>query len=208
MRFEPNSAEEKTLFEAFSKTATALISDNLSRLPAANGLRPFHKPAGLMVGRALTVRVAAGDNLFIHKALELVQPGDVIVVDGDGETTRALIGGIMVAIAKSRGAAGFVLNGSVRDTAEIGADSFPVFARSAIHRGPYKNGPGFINVPVSLDGMVVSPGDIVVGDEDGVVAFTQDEAPALLEATLAQEHKEAEIMGQIATGTYKGAYAR
>lgn len=208
MTYDSNSAEEKALFDGFAGTATALISDNLSRLPAGNGLRPFHDVQTVMVGRALTVRVAAGDNFFIHKALDLVQPGDVIVVDGDGETTRALIGGIMVAIAKSRGAAGFVLNGAVRDTAEIGADSFPVFARAAIHRGPYKNGPGLINVPVALDGMVVSPGDIVVGDRDGIVAFSQAEAPALLEATLAQARKEEEIMAQIAAGTYKGAYAK
>ncbi|NTF08915.1 RraA family protein [Agrobacterium rubi] len=208
MTFEPNSSEEKALFDGFRSTATALISDNLNRLPAGNGLRPFHKPNGLMIGRALTVRVAAGDNKHIHLALDMVKPGDVIVVDGDGETTRALIGGIMVAIAKSRGAAGFVLHGAVRDTDEIGSDTFPVFAHAAIHRGPYKNGPGYINVSVALNGMVVSPGDIVVGDRDGVVAFTQEEAPALLEATLAQARKEEEIMAQIAAGTYKGAYAK
>lgn len=208
MTFEPNSPEEKALFDAFRGTATALISDNLDRLPAGNGLRPFHKPDGLMVGRALTVRVAAGDNKHIHLALDLVKPGDVIVVDGDGETTRALIGGIMVAIAKSRGAAGFVLHGAVRDTAEIAADTFPVFARAAVHRGPYKNGPGSINVPVALNGMVVSPGDIVVGDQDGVVAFTQKEAPSLLKATLAQAQREQDMMAQIAAGTYKGAYAK
>lgn len=208
MTFQPNSTEEKALFEGFSATATALISDNLSRLPAGNGLRPFHKVEGLMVGRALTVRVAAGDNLFIHKALDLIQPGDVVVVDGDGETTRALIGGIMVAIAKSRGAAGMVLHGAVRDTAEIGADSFPVFALGAIHRGPYKNGPGFINVPVALNGAVVAPGDIIVGDADGIVTFPQAGAAELLEATRAQARMEEEIMAQIAAGTYKGAYAK
>lgn len=208
MTFQPNSTEEKALFEGFSATATALISDNLSRLPAGNGLRPFHKVEGLMVGRALTVRVAAGDNLFIHKALDLIQPGDVVVVDGDGETTRALIGGIMVAIAKSRGAAGMVLHGAVRDTAEIGADSFPVFALGAIHRGPYKNGPGFINVPVALNGAVVAPGDIIVGDADGIVTFPQAGAAELLEATRAQARMEEEIMAQIAAGTYKGTYAK
>ena len=208
MTFTPNSPEDAALFEGFRGTATALISDNLARLPAGNGLRPFHDPVGVMVGRALTVRVAAGDNKFIHMALDMVQPGDVIVVDGDGETTRALIGGIMVAIAKARGAAGFVLHGAVRDTAEIGADTFPVFALAAIHRGPYKNGPGYINVPVALNGMVVSPGDIVVGDKDGVVAFSQEEASALLERTCAQAQKEQEIMAQIAAGTYVGAYAK
>ncbi|WP_126975925.1 RraA family protein [Frigidibacter oleivorans] len=208
MTYTPNSAEETALFDRFRKTATALISDNLDRLPGAVGLRPFHGGTELMVGRALTVKVAAGDNQTIHRALEQITPGDVIVVDGDGDTSRALIGGIMVAIARSRGAAGFVLNGAVRDTAEIGADTFPVFARAAIHRGPYKNGPGRINVPVALHGMVVAPGDIVVGDSDGVVAFAPAEAGALIEATEAQARKEQAIMDEIAAGTYTGAYAR
>ncbi|WP_295048002.1 RraA family protein [uncultured Paracoccus sp.] len=197
-----------TLIAEYRNTTSAVISDNLDRLPGAVGLRPFHRVTGTMAGRALTVRVAAGDNYFIHKALDLLQPGDVVVVDGDGEINRALIGGIMAAIAKSRGAAGMVLNGAIRDTAEIGADDFPVFARGVIHRGPYKNGPGAINVPVIIGGMIVNPGDIVVGDHDGVVAFPVEGADALLEAVRAQERKEAEIMRQIADGTYVGAYAK
>lgn len=198
----------QALVEEYRNTTSAVISDNLDRLPGALGLRPWHQVGGTMAGRALTVRVAAGDNFFIHKALDLVQPGDVLVVDGDGSTDRALVGGIMAAIAKSRGAAGMVLNGAIRDTAEIGADDFPVFALAAIHRGPYKNGPGAINVPVTIGGMVVNPGDIVVGDHDGVVSFPIEGADTLLEAVRAQERKEAEIMRQIAEGTYVGAYAK
>lgn len=196
------------LIGEFRNTTSAVISDNLDRLPGALGLRPWHRVGATMAGRALTVRVAAGDNYYIHKALDLIQPGDVLVVDGDGSTDRALVGGIMAAIAKSRGAAGMVLNGAIRDTAEIGADDFPVFARGVIHRGPYKNGPGAINLPVIIGGMVVSPGDIVVGDHDGVVAFPVAGAKALLAAVRAQERKEAEIMRQIAEGTYVGAYAK
>lgn len=196
------------LVAAFRKSSTAIISDNLDRLPGAIGLRPFHKFAGTMAGTALTVRVAAGDNYYIHKALDLVRPGDVIVVDGDGEINRALIGEIMTSIAKSRGAAGFVINGAIRDAGALATSEFPCFARAAIHRGPYKNGPGLINVPVSIGGLVIAPGDIVVGDEDGVVAFPQSIAADLLKAVHAQEKKEDEILRSIADGTYVGAYAK
>lgn len=201
-----DTAIEKLLFE-FGTTSTSIISDNLQRLPGAVGLRPFHKIEGTMVGRALTVKVAAGDNKLIHKALDVVEPGQVIVVDGGGETSRALIGEIMVAIARSRNAVGFVIDGAIRDSATIGAGDFPVFARSAIHRGPYKHGPGSINVPVCIGGMAVNPGDIVVGDHDGIVAFPVEGAEALLESVRASERMEEEMLRQIAEGTYVGAYA-
>jgi len=195
------------LIAAFKTAATAVISDNLDRLPGAVGLRPFHR-GGTMAGTALTVRTAAGDNLFIHRALELIRPGDVIVVEGGGDISRALVGEIMASIAAHRGAAGFVIDGAVRDAGVLARGEFPCFARAAIHRGPYKNGPGAINVPVTIGGMVVSPGDIVVGDEDGVVAFPQGIATELLSAVRAQEAKEAEILKSIREGRYTGAYAK
>lgn len=161
-----------------------------------------------MVGMALNVRTRPGDNLVIHQALELVKPGDVIVVDGGGAVDRALIGEIMAAIAAKRGAAGFVLDGAIRDAANLASGDFPVFARTAIHRGPYRSGPGEINVPISIGGQVICPGDIVVGDADGIVAFAPTLAEPLLAAVRAQAAKEAEMMRSIATGTYKGAYAQ
>jgi RraA family protein len=203
----PSPAVDPTLLDLFRSAATAVISDNLARLPGAVGLRPFHG-GGVMVGRALTVRTAAGDNLTIHKALDLIQPGDVVVVDGGGDESRALMGEIMISIAASRQAAGVVIDGAIRDAAALARIGFPTFARSAIHRGPYKNGPGEIGVPVSIGGMVVNPGDIVVGDEDGVVAFPPDIAVALAEKVRAQEQREADILKSIAAGTYTGAYAR
>lgn len=199
---------DAALIAAFAKSSTAIISDNLHRLPGAIGLRPFHKVTGTMAGTAFTVRVAAGDNLFIHKALDLVRPGDVIVVDGDGEINRALIGEIMTTLAQARGAAGFVVNGAIRDSGAIAKSEFPCFARSAIHRGPYKNGPGEINTSVSIGGFVIEPGDIVVGDEDGIVAFPQLIAPNLLRAVHAQEKKEEDILNSIRSGTYTGAYGK
>jgi RraA family protein len=201
------AAVARDLLTAFGAASTAVISDNLSRLPGAVGLRPFHR-GGTMVGRALTVRTAGGDNLTIHKALDLVQQGDVLVVDGGGDTSRALIGEIMTSIAQSRGAAGMVIDGAIRDARAISQSDFPCFARAAIHRGPYKNGPGELNVPVTVGGMIVHPGDIVVGDEDGGVAFPASTAADLLRAVQDQEAREAEILRSIAEGRYVGAYAR
>ncbi|QKD19621.1 RraA family protein [Mesorhizobium sp. NZP2077] len=199
---------DEAVVSAFRKSSTAIISDNLHRLPGAIGLRPFHKVNGAMAGTALTVRVAAGDNLMIHKALELVRPGDVVVVDGDGQINRALVGEIMTTIAETRGAAGFVINGAVRDAGALAKSEFPCFACAAIHRGPYKNGPGDINVNVSIGGLVIGPGDIVVGDEDGVVAFPQAIAADLLKAVHAQEKKEEHILRSIREGSYIDAYGK
>lgn len=195
------------LIEAFRAAPTSVISDNLARLPGAVGLRPFHR-GGPLAGVAYTVRTRPGDNLAIHKALELVGPGDVIVVDGGGDETRALVGEIMLNIAKYRGAAGYVIDGAIRDAGALAASDFPVFARTAIHRGPYKNGPGEINVPVSIGGMVVLPGDIIVGDEDGVVAFSQAIAPGLLEAVKAQIKREEDTLVAIREGRYQGSYGK
>ncbi len=195
------------LIEAFRPAPTSVISDNLARLPGAVGLRPFHR-GGQLVGTAFTVRTRPGDNLAVHKALEYVGPGDVIVVDGGGDETRALIGEIMLNIAQYRGAAGYVIDGAIRDAGAIAASDFPVFARAAIHRGPYKSGPGEINVPVSIGGSVIAPGDIVVGDEDGVVAFSPAIAPALLEAVQAQIKREADTIVAIREGRYQGSYGK
>jgi RraA family protein len=207
-RRNPSAAQAAPeVIEAFRSAATAIISDNLGRLPGAVGIRPFHK-GGTMAGTALTVRTAPGDNLAIHQALELVRPGDVIVVDGGGDVSRALVGDIMTTIARYKKAAGYVIDGAIRDAGTIAQSDFPCFAKAAIHKGPYKNGPGEINVAVNIGGLIIEPGDIVVGDEDGVVAFPQAIAGELLAAVRAQEAREAEILQSIREGRYTGAYAK
>jgi regulator of RNase E activity RraA len=137
------------LIDPFKDVPTSVISDNLDRLAGAVGLRPFHR-YGRMVGTAFTVRTRPGDNLAVHRALELIGPGDVIVVDGGGDSSRALVGEIMKCIAEHRGAAGYVIDGAIRDVAAFAATDFPCFARAVIHRGPYKSGPGVINEPARL----------------------------------------------------------
>ena len=195
------------LIATFKDAPTSIISDNLSRLAGCVGLKPFHR-TGRLVGTAFTVKTRPGDNLAIHRALEMVGPGDVIVVDGGGDESRALIGEIMKNIAQWRGAEGYVIDGAIRDVAAFAGDDYPCFARSVIHRGPYKSGPGEINVPVSVGGMVISPGDIVVGDEDGVVSFTQAAAPTLLEAVKAQIAREEATLVSIREGRYQGSYGK
>ena len=198
---------DRALIEAFRDAPTAVLSDNLDRLAGLDGLRPFHRK-GHLLGPARTVRTRPGDNMFIHKMLDLVQPGDVVVVAGEGDLSRALVGEIMKTIAEKRGVAGFGLDGAIRDSAAFAASDFPCFARGVNHRGPYKDGPGALDVPVAISGNVVSPGDIVVGDEDGVVTFSPAIADDLAVAVRKQLAKEAEIMASIADGTYKGAYAK
>ena len=198
---------DRALIDLFRDAPTAVVSDNLDRLPGLVGLRPFHR-TGHLLGVARTVRTRAGDNQFIHKMLDLVQPGDVVVVAGEGDVSRALVGEIMMTIAVKRGVAGFVIDGAIRDSAAFAAGDFPCFARGVNHRGPYKDGPGALDVPVAISGQVVSPGDIVVGDEDGVVTFSREIAAGLALAVGRQLAREAEIMASIAAGTYAGAYAK
>jgi RraA family protein len=189
------------LLTAFKSIPTAIVSDNMNRLFAGGPkLRPVHRQ-GTLCGPALTVRTRPGDNLMVHKALDIAQPGDVIVVDAGGDTTNAIIGEIMWSYARSRELAGFVIDGSVRDTAILAAGDLPVYARGATHRGPYKDGPGEIGVPVSVGGMTVSPGDIIVGDEDGILAIPQAEARTILELAQAQQAREGAILRSIADGT-------
>jgi RraA family protein len=183
----------------FSRFAVANISDAMSRTNGTSHLRPFHR-SGRVVGRALTVKTTPGDNLMVHKAINMAVAGDVIVVDAGGSLLNAIIGEIMSNAAASKGVVGFVIDGAIRDSDVLGKDDFAVFARGVSHRGPYKEGPGEINVPISIDGMVVLPGDLMVGDRDGVLAIRPDIASELAQQVIAIEKKEQLILAEIANG--------
>lgn len=190
----------KKIVEEFRTVVTPHISDNMSRLQGASSeLRPYHK-GGKLIGTAVTVKTRPGDNLMVHKAIDLAQPGEVIVVDAGGDTTNAIVGEIMQRIAKKNGIAGFVINGAIRDSIAFQNDSFPIYAKGVTHRGPYKDGPGEINVPISLGSMIVHPGDLVVGDEDGLVIVPVDEAEEVLHKVKIQAQKEEEIFQSIEQG--------
>ena len=197
---------DRSLVEAFAKIPSAIISDNLNRMVAAGpSVRPMHK-GGTLAGTALTVKTRPGDNLMIHKAADIAQPGDVIVVDAGGDLTNALIGELIISHARSRGVVGFVVNGAVRDMDVIAVDDYPVYGAGVSHRGPYKDGPGEVNVPIALDGMVISPGDIIIGDLDGVVCIPREEAESVLAASRGQQEKEAGIQAAIAGAGWDRAW--
>ena len=193
------------LIESLKTFGVALLSDQLRRNRGSKGLIPYHRPAPL-AGTAVTVRTRGGDNLAILRAYDYCRPGDVMVVDADGHVDNALVGGIMTFAAAALGLAGMVLDGAIRDVAEIRERTFPVYARGVTHRGPYKDGPGAINVPVSVGGMTVSPGDIVVGDQDGLVTFSPEEARAIIEKASTQRAAEEVTMQAIRDGRWDRAF--
>lgn len=188
--------------EAFRRMPVAAIGDAMSRHVGAVGLRAYHgRLDTVLCGPALTVRVRPGDNLMIHKALMMAEPGDVLVIDGGGDLTQALVGGLMRTTCLARRLGGLVIDGAIRDVAEWAQDGMPIFARGHTHRGPTKDGPGEINVPIACAGLAVLPGDLIVGDADGVIAVPAAEAAAVLERTRAHLEKEARIRESNRRGT-------
>ncbi|AZS81400.1 RraA family protein [Achromobacter spanius] len=194
-------AVSSDVVEKFRPIPVANISDCMWRMTAGGArLRPMHDGSSL-AGPALTVRTRPGDNLLVHKALELAQPGDVVVVDAGGDLTNAIIGEIMTTYAQTRGLAGIVINGAIRDCGAIRRGSFPVYAAGITHRGPYKDGPGEINTVIALDGMTITPGDLILGDEDGLLCVPYEQVDAIYAAATAKMEVEARMMAQIAAGT-------
>jgi len=187
------------LVSALRATVTAHLSDNLQRLSGVCGLRRIHRAAKL-VGTAFTVKTRPGDNLLIYRALTMMSPGYVLVVDGGGDTTNALVGELIMLYALQRGCAGFVIDGAVRDSAAFYDADFPCYARGVSHRGPYKHGPGQINIPVTVGRQVIHPGDLIVGDADGLVAFPVSDAGRLIDAARASAAAEGAIKAEIANG--------
>jgi regulator of RNase E activity RraA len=184
---------DDTAIAAFTRPDPALVA-RLAALPAANigdamdrlgvadsGIQAIW-PGARLAGPAFTVWARAGDNQGIHRALKAAQPGDVIVVAGQGDTSRALLGELIGERAISAGLVGFALDGAARDQEVLQEIGLPVFARATTPAGPYKTGPSRIAVPVAFGGVPVMPGDIIIGDGDGVVVVPQDQADQIAEA--------------------------
>lgn len=184
------------LAELFRGLPVANIADCMNRIACLDAaIRPLNRT--LLLGTAFTVRASAGDNLMFHKALDLARPGEVIVVAGGGSMDRAYCGEIMVRYAQARGLAGFIIDGCIRDSRELSEGDFPVYARGATPNGPYKNGPGEIGYPVAIGGQVIHPGDILVGDGDGVAVIRPHEAAEIAAAAAAVLEKEHRTMEAI-----------
>lgn len=152
------------------------------------------------VGPALPVWTRAGDNLMIHKAIDMAKPGDIVVVNGQGDTARALFGELMAQTAAALGIGGMVFDGVVRDVASLAELKLPIFARGTSPAGPFKHGPGEIGRPIAVGGVVCAPGDIVIADADGVVIVPQADAQEVLEDAKAIHTKECQRIKEIRGG--------
>jgi len=178
------------LVEAARKFQASILADVGGRRGSLGGrIQPLSRSMKV-AGPAFTVEVRQGDNLMIHAALQLAQPGDVIVVDGKGDLSCALTGALMAAHAQKAGIAGFVIDAAVRDTEDCARSSFPIFAAGANPNGPIKSSPGRINWPVSLAGTTVNPGDLIVGDADGVVVVPRETAAEIIKGAQAKVDSE------------------
>jgi len=178
----------------------ANVSDCMSRLTGGGPrLRPYHAE-GALSGPAFTVKTRPGDNLVVHKALDIASPGDVVVVDAGGDLTNSIVGEIMITYAMKRGLAGLVINGSIRDSDAVRRLSFPVYAAGVTHRGPMKFGPGEIGRAIAFDGMVIEPGDLIIGDGDGVLCIPFDEVEEVYQAAAAKNKAEDKILADLQAG--------
>lgn len=181
----------------FLDVVTPHLSDNLSRNIGIKELQRFNK-TGKLVGTALTVKVRGGDNLLVYKAMTMIKKGHVLVIDAQGDANNAIIGELIKLDSMRRGCVGFVIDGAIRDVASF--EDTPCYARSVIHKGPFKTGPGEVNVPVCVGGQVINPGDIIIGDEDGLICFPYRHKNELLALAAKHAAKEHEIKKMIASG--------
>ena len=178
--------------------SSTLLAD-VGALAMHSRLKPLVSGARLL-GRALTVEVPHGDNLAIHAALSVAQPGDVIVVNGGGYLERALMGGIMMTQAKAAGLAGVVIDGAMRDTQELGSLGLAAFASGVHPAGPFKNGPGKVHTQIHCGGVVINDGDWIMGDDDGVVVIASVELNELVTAAHQKQQREKERLDAITRG--------
>lgn len=193
---KPQAPQE--LIDAFKTIPAANIADTMGRLCGMHpriSLKSAPKDP-INVGRALTVKSSAGDNLLLHKALNMAQPGDVVLVSNDGGAPyRSVIGEIMFTYLASKGAAGIIIDGPIRDIDAVRNMEMPIYATGTNPGGPYKDGPGEINTPISCGGISVNPGDIIVMDEDGIIVIPLQDAPVALETARAfQIQDEAKLL--------------
>jgi len=186
---------------------TPAISDQLNRLfTMSSQIRPM-TDSNRLAGPACTVKVFPGDNLMVHKALDVAKPGDVVVVDASSSTMTAVLGDLVATKARHRGLAGFIVDGLVRDLPGIRAlGDFPVFARGTTPIGPLHRGPGEINGAVSAGGIVVHAGDLVVADTNGIVVIPQADVVEILRRLRDRAAEESDYVAAVAAGNFSNAW--
>ena len=190
---------DASVVRAYQGLASSNVADAMGRFNFMDpGIRPR---SGLhMSGLAVTVNARPGDNLMVHKALQLAAPGDIVVVSTNGNTTSAVFGELMCRTAVAQRLGGIVVDGAIRDAEGIAALGFPAFSRTLTPGGCDKDGPGEINVAVSCGGAVVHPGDIIVGDNDGIAVVPRADAADVLELVRALVKNEERRIAEIQSG--------
>jgi RraA family protein len=195
------------LMQRFGEFSSPEISDQLNRLYAVTPeIRCLTGTRHRLIGPACTVKVFPGDNLMVHKALDIAQPGDVVVVDAGASRMNAALGDLISTKAQHRKIAGFVVDGHVRDLPDILRLDFPIFARGTTSIGPLHRGPGEINYPICCGGVVVNPGDVVVADAFGVVLIPRDNAEDVLELLLAHKARLADYLAGVKRGVFSNQW--
>lgn len=194
---------EDELVAAFEGIPTAILADVTSKYEntMTNEIKPVNEEVS-MAGTAVTVKTYPGDNLMVHKAVTLAEPGDVLVIDANAYTEAGLVGELFSTSCYQHGLHGTIIDGAVRDVDEINELGYPVFARAVSPKGSYKAHPGSINVPIACGGLVVEPGDIVVGDNEGVTVVKPHHAEAVLEDAKAKLAEEDETLERVRDGEY------
>jgi len=194
------------IIEEFSKQASATVHEASGRKGAvACTIKPLTR--GMKIcGPALTVQCGPGDNLMLHKALEIAQPGDVIVATTNGAYEYGYWGGLMAVSGMARKLGGLAIDGCVRDSSEIIKMGFPIFCRGISIRGTAKNTLGLINYPTVFGGIMVEPGDLILGDDDGLVVVRRSECEEVLEKTLKRVKAEEEKTKVLETGVSSVEY--
>ncbi|UUC42939.1 RraA family protein [Clostridioides difficile] len=187
---------DKELVRRFSVLPAANVGDCMYRSSALSSeIKLMSSPKNKMCGVALTVKSRPGDNLMLHQALNMAQEGDVIILSNNGDRTQAIMGEIMYKyLADFKKVAGIVIDGPIRDIDLISKSNCPIYATGTTPGGPYKEGPGEVNVPISIGGIAVNPGDIILGDKDGVIVIPKNDAVDLIEkaeANAQQDHAKA-----------------
>jgi regulator of RNase E activity RraA len=183
------------------------ISDQLNRLYAVTpDIRCLTGPGHKLVGPACTVKVFPGDNLMVHKALDIARPGDIVVVDAGASRMNAALGDLISTKANHRQIAGFVVDGYVRDLPDIMKLDFPVFARGTTSIGPLHRGPGEINYPICCGGVVVNPGDVVIADAFGVVMVPHDNADDVLQRLVETKERLSDYLAGVKRGVFSNKW--
>ena len=193
-RVSPEVVKKASVF------AASILADVAGRRGTVDGrIRPLSTSTRL-AGPAFTIEIRPGDNLMIHAAMAMAKPGDILVVDGKADGNCALMGSIMLTACKKLGLGGVVLDGAHRDTEELLALGFPVYSIGSNPNGPTKYIPGRINWPISCGGVAISPGDLVVGDADGVVVIEREKAASMMDLAGQKVADEQQRIADILSG--------